>query len=119
MAASGLHAVCGEWFPDLPTHAAGCHFPVCLAQLRSEPCICQDYIDGRHAHARSLWPEALILCDGCRVQRPFEHRCHGEHSAIMGEQTGRRCECRECLEFKTRCGLATCACAWLTFVKAR
>ena len=45
----------------------------------------------------SFIPESLtILCDGCNVNRPFEHRCHRGRAMVNGEQTGRPCQCAEC-----------------------
>lgn len=39
---------------------------------------------------------ATIICDGCNVRAPHEHRCHGENASVSGEATGKRCQCREC-----------------------
>lgn len=45
---------------------------------------------------------AVILCDGCLVRAPFEHRCHtpkGEPDALMmrGEMRYGVCACPICL----------------------
>ena len=40
--------------------------------------------------------EAPIICDGCNVKPPFEHRCHGNRSVIAGKHTGQTCECKDC-----------------------
>jgi hypothetical protein len=40
--------------------------------------------------------EAPIICDGCNVRPPFEHRCHGNRSVIAGKHTGQTCECKDC-----------------------
>ncbi len=37
-----------------------------------------------------------FLCDGCNVQLPWEHRCHGDQAVIRGQQTDKPCECLEC-----------------------
>ncbi len=37
-----------------------------------------------------------LICDGCNVRVPFEHRCHGIRSEVNGVQTGRQCECDDC-----------------------
>lgn len=41
---------------------------------------------------------AKIICDGCNVNPPWEHRCHGDRAMVLGEQTEFPCECPECLE---------------------
>jgi hypothetical protein len=41
------------------------------------------------------------LCDGCRVREPFEHRCHGDDGAWMGDPA---CTCEECREADRRFG---------------
>lgn len=35
-------------------------------------------------------PDTTHLCDGCNVREPWEHRCHGNDGAWMGEPP---CEC--------------------------
>lgn len=37
-----------------------------------------------------------LICDGCNVRTPWEHRCHGERAQVRGEPTGKRCQCAEC-----------------------
>src|SRR5208282_1618027 len=37
-----------------------------------------------------------IICDGCSVREPWEHRCHGSNSYVNGERTGLSCECPDC-----------------------
>ncbi len=37
-----------------------------------------------------------LICDGCNVKPPFEHRCHGDNSQVSGEPTRLSCECDEC-----------------------
>jgi hypothetical protein len=38
-----------------------------------------------------------IICDGCNVRHPFEHRCHRTHITILGERTKLNCQCNLCL----------------------
>ena len=40
----------------------------------------------------------LLICDGCAVQSPFEHRCHGNMAFEHGEPTGKSCQCPDCSE---------------------
>lgn len=42
-----------------------------------------------------------IICDGCNVRDPFEHRCHGSNSYVRGERVGLPCECWQCLEIES------------------
>lgn len=37
-----------------------------------------------------------LICDGCAVWSPHEHRCHEGDAQVKGEPTGRACECPEC-----------------------
>lgn len=37
-----------------------------------------------------------LICDGCAVASPHEHRCHGLNAHVMGENTGQSCECLAC-----------------------
>lgn len=37
-----------------------------------------------------------VICDGCRVTAPFEHRCHGERVQVAGESVAGSCQCVEC-----------------------
>ena len=37
-----------------------------------------------------------VICDGCNVLGPWEHRCHGARSVVQGEQTNRQCQCPDC-----------------------
>lgn len=39
----------------------------------------------------------IVVCDGCRVKFPFEHRCHGENAFVLGFATGKPCECPTCV----------------------
>ncbi len=39
-----------------------------------------------------------VICDGCNVREPFEHRCHGYRSVVRGESTDKICECKDCRE---------------------
>lgn len=39
---------------------------------------------------------APVICDGCNVRPPFEHRCHGQRSVVRGEQTDKKCQCPDC-----------------------
>jgi len=39
---------------------------------------------------------SLVVCDGCNVNLPFEHRCHGDRAMVSGEQTGKPCRCVDC-----------------------
>ena len=38
----------------------------------------------------------LLICDGCNVRAPFEHRCHGDRAFVNGEATGKPCQCEDC-----------------------
>lgn len=38
----------------------------------------------------------MIICDGCNVNAPFEHRCHEHNAMIRGETTNKSCECPVC-----------------------
>jgi NTP pyrophosphatase (non-canonical NTP hydrolase) len=40
----------------------------------------------------------MIICDGCNVRDPWEHRCHGSNAYVRGERTGLPCECHQCRE---------------------
>ncbi|MFC1630170.1 hypothetical protein ACFL06_01385 [Patescibacteria group bacterium] len=42
----------------------------------------------------------MNICDGCNVNEPFEHKCHGEDAHVQGEPTGKPCECPSCGEIK-------------------
>jgi hypothetical protein len=42
-----------------------------------------------------------IICDGCNVRAPFEHRCHGRNAYVRGERTGKACDCQECRDYVT------------------
>lgn len=45
--------------------------------------------------------EAKLLCDGCKVNWPHEHRCHGtDRIRVNGELVTGPCECRECAEVR-------------------
>lgn len=61
-----------------------------------EQCKVPDVADGE----LSLELAMPVICDGCNVREPFEHRCHGEQSVVMGEQTGKPCECQPCRELE-------------------
>jgi len=37
-----------------------------------------------------------IICDGCNVREPWEHRCHGSNAYINGECTTMPCACPDC-----------------------
>lgn len=39
-----------------------------------------------------------IICDGCKVEPGWEHRCHGNSSVVGGEQTNKPCQCGFCRE---------------------
>ncbi|MDP3999650.1 MAG: hypothetical protein Q8P76_03615 [bacterium] len=42
---------------------------------------------------------AMTICDGCNVNAPFEHRCHGDRAFINGERKPfKSCECPICRE---------------------
>lgn len=41
-------------------------------------------------------PENKLICDGCNVRPPWEHRCHEGNAWVRGEKTGRPCQCDEC-----------------------
>lgn len=38
----------------------------------------------------------LLICDGCNVRWPHEHRCHGDQARVDGEPTEGPCECPDC-----------------------
>lgn len=43
--------------------------------------------------------QQLMICDGCNVNKPWEHRCHGiEKIARFGDILPTACECPECRE---------------------
>ena len=44
--------------------------------------------------------EPEIICDGCNVKDGWEHRCHGDRAMVLGVQTLRPCECKECRELE-------------------
>ena len=37
-----------------------------------------------------------VICDGCNVIGPWEHRCHGLNASVQSEPIGRPCECQIC-----------------------
>lgn len=37
-----------------------------------------------------------VICDGCAVNPPHEHRCHGLRAYVNGEAMRRPCDCRDC-----------------------
>jgi hypothetical protein len=37
-----------------------------------------------------------LICDGCRVREPHEHRCHVFPVLVDGEEVREVCQCREC-----------------------
>jgi len=47
-----------------------------------------------------------MICDGCNVREPFEHRCHSTSGSgrtipemvVRGERVPRACECEPCRE---------------------
>ena len=38
----------------------------------------------------------MLICDGCNVREPFEHRCHGSRMQVRGENVSGACECEGC-----------------------
>ncbi len=38
----------------------------------------------------------IVICDGCDVEQPFEHRCHNERAVVRGEQKDEKCLCVNC-----------------------
>ena len=43
-----------------------------------------------------------IICDGCNVNEPFEHRCHGEgRIMVRGDVIDGACECTTCVSPET------------------
>lgn len=48
---------------------------------------------------RTYAPMRRALCDGCNVNEPFEHRCHGAFGPITvrGESLDAGCSCSECI----------------------
>jgi|GEM_PF-4382766 len=49
------------------------------------------YLAFEHIPGRSL-----VICDGCSVELPFEHRCHQELARVNGEHVGKPCQCAVC-----------------------
>ena len=42
---------------------------------------------------------AMVVCDGCNVQAPFEHRCHEDRVFVNGvKKPLKTCECPVCKE---------------------
>jgi len=39
--------------------------------------------------------EIILICDGCNVREPWEHRCHGNNASISGIRIGVPCMCNE------------------------
>jgi len=39
-----------------------------------------------------------LICDGCRVRWPHEHRCHRGRMQIQGEPVAGWCACPDCAE---------------------
>lgn len=39
---------------------------------------------------------AKVICDGCNVRPPHEHRCQGDQAHVRDEPTYRPCECGDC-----------------------
>lgn len=37
-----------------------------------------------------------IICDGCNVNEPHEHKCHIHNIVVRGEFTDFNCECIPC-----------------------
>lgn len=37
-----------------------------------------------------------VICDGCAVREPWEHKCHGTNIVVRGEHTTKNCECPRC-----------------------
>jgi hypothetical protein len=38
----------------------------------------------------------LVICDGCNVALPHEHRCHGENAQMAGMPVNKPCNCPIC-----------------------
>lgn len=38
-----------------------------------------------------------IICDGCNVRPPHEHKCHGDECQVKGVSVGLACECPLCV----------------------
>lgn len=47
---------------------------------------------------RDVHRRFYFLCDGCNVNFPWEHRCHGDQAMAYGQQTDKPCECPECAQ---------------------
>jgi hypothetical protein len=59
-----------------------------------------------------------VICDGCRVNEPFEHRCHGRMARVNDEPVGKPCECSECSEpieptHRVGCLCGSCSAAYV------
>lgn len=51
-----------------------------------------------------------IICDGCNVKSPHEHRCHGkDRITVLGEPRNSACECEACNKQPTAASLAAWA----------
>lgn len=37
-----------------------------------------------------------IICDGCRVRNPWEHRCYGHLARVNDERANGPCACEDC-----------------------
>lgn len=35
----------------------------------------------------------VVICDGCNVPPPHEHRCHAHQAQVSGMPTGQACQC--------------------------
>lgn len=49
--------------------------------------------DPMHLEFGWLYPDGTYVCDGCAVNEPFEHRCHGLDGSWQDQ---RACDCPEC-----------------------
>jgi len=67
--------------------------------LAGSPVTVQFISDGISRSAHGGQPKAEnVICDGCNVRDPWEHRCHGKEAVVREEQTYKPCECPRCKE---------------------
>lgn len=80
--------IAGAWANELERAAAGGPFPIGPREVSTET-----------GHR--------VLCDGCNVREPWEHRCHSgrygqANIMVRGERELVVCQCEECAEARMR-----------------
>jgi hypothetical protein len=63
----------------------------------------RDQFDNRGMAKPKIDGDALVtrryvICDGCNVRPPFEHRCHEDRPHVNGALVEGRCECDLCVD---------------------